>query len=58
MGLHPGVAEVPLELRRGTEGGYKPAGGPVHMDGQVPPLLLLDLIQGLADGLYRLIGAG
>ena len=28
------------------------------MDGQVPPLLLLDLIQGLADGLYRLIGAG
>lgn len=28
------------------------------MDGQVPSLLLLDPIQGLADGLYRLIGAG
>lgn len=28
------------------------------MDGQVPSLLLLDLIQGLADGLYRLIGTG
>ena len=54
--LHAGQAEIPAQLRR-IKRRNKGTGCPIDMDGDVEPGALLQLIQLLLDGFYRLIAA-
>lgn len=55
--LDAGHAEVELDVRS-AEGGEEGAAGSIHMDVDIPAVLLLQVIQRAGQGLDQLIGAG
>ena len=56
-GLDPRNPEIPFELRR-AERRQESAAGPVHVNRDVQPGVLLQLVQGVRHRLHRLEGAG
>jgi hypothetical protein len=55
--LDPRQAEIPLQVGR-AERRQEAAAGAVDVDGDVQPLILLEFVERVADGLDRLVLAG